>query len=245
MSTNTAAVSSGDKIISYSKLRAFIGITGILLPVLAVLGTLVTGAEGASFQKSISHYYYSKTHIVFVGTLCVLGGFLISYYGTNKWESRLSNLAGVCAFGIAAFPTTITEFIANKNIDNLYLEVCVPVTSGWGIVHFVFAGVLFACFTTFCLVFFQKPDETYTGEEAVKFKRRQRIYKICGWVIIVSIVMIAIFNFLLDVTGGFFAYSTFIFETTSLWAFGSAWLVKGSGVLKNVPVARDMIKSIR
>lgn len=248
MPTNTAAVTpvtSGDKIISYSKLRAFIGITGILLPVLAFFGTLLTGAEDASLQKSISHYYYSKMHIVFVGILCVLGGFLISYYGTNKWESRLSNLAGVCAFGIAACPTTITEFISNKNIDNLYLELCVPVTAGWGALHFAFAGVLFACFTTFCLLFFQKPDETYTGEDLVKFKRRQLIYKICGWVIIASIVMIAVFSFLIEINTGFFAYSTFIFETTSLWAFGFAWLVKGSDILKNVPVAKKLVKAIR
>lgn len=245
MSTNTAAVTSGDKIISYSKLRAFIGITGILLPVLAVLGTWLTGAEGASFQKSISHYYYSKMHIVFVGTLCVLGGFLITYHGTDKWESRLSNLAGFCAFGIAACPTTVTAFISNNAINNLYLNLCKPVPPGWGIIHFIFAGSLFACFTVFCLVYFQRPDETYTGEEAVKFKRRQRIYKICGWVIVASILLIAFFNFILPVEKGFFAYSTFIFETTSLWAFGLAWLVKGSGVLKNVPVARDMIKAIR
>jgi hypothetical protein len=245
MTLKKTAIPAGDKIISYSKLRAFIGITGILLPVLAFFGTLFTGAEDAALQKSISHYYYSKMHIVFVGTLCVLGGFLISYYGTNKWESRLSNLAGICAFGIAACPTTIKEFIPNKNIDNLYLELCVPVTSGWGTVHFVFVGVLFACFTTFCLWFFQKPDDEYKGEDLVKFKRRQRIYTICGWVIIVSIVLIAVFSFVLDINSGFFAYSTFIFETTSLWAFGFAWLVKGSDILKNVPVAKQMVKAIR
>ena len=233
------------EIISYQKLRAFIGITGLLLPVVVVLGCALFGAGLNSWQVSISHYYYSIMHITFVCILCVLGGFLITYKGKNKWESRLSNLAGICAFGIASFPTKFKGFLPEMNGDNQYIQLMKNVSNFWGTAHFAFAGALFTCFIVFCLYFFQKPDEVYTGEAEKKFKRRKLIYKICGWTIIISIVMIGLFNFVLDTQEGFLAYSTFIFETTSLWAFGTAWLVKGSAVLKSVPVIKKLVRPLR
>lgn len=234
----------GDEIISYSKLRAFIGITGIILPIVAVLGCFIKGAGEASFQISISHYYYSKMHIVFTGVLCVLGGFLITYQGKDKWESRLSNLAGVCAFGIAACPTQFDGFISDENQENIYLLLCTEVTELWGKIHFAFAGLLFACFVVFCLYFFQKPDPDSDIQDK-KFKLRRKFYTGCGWVIISSIVLIAVFSIWKELKTDVFIYSTFIFETTSLWAFGTAWLVKGSKSLKRLPVIGNMVKPIR
>jgi hypothetical protein len=234
-----------DEIISYQKLRAFIGITGLSLPVVAVLGCFLFGAGIYSWQISISHYYYSMMHIAFVSILCVLGGFLITYKGKNRWESRLSNWAGVFAVCIAAFPTAFSGFRPERDGKNQYLELTNEVTEFWGSMHFVFASALFVCFIIFCLYFFQRPDADYQGEELVKFKRRKLIYKICGWVIIISIILIGLFNFVIEPEKGLFVYSTFIFETTALWAFGGAWLVKGSAVLKNVPMIKNMIKPLR
>jgi hypothetical protein len=233
-----------DEIISFKKLRAFIGIIGILLPIVVVLGCYLLGAGQNFWQKSISHYYYSLMHIVFVSILCVLGGFLITYKGKDRWESRLSNVAGCCAFGIAAFPTTVKGFLPEPG-KNQYLDLIKPVTDGWGDIHYGFAGALFVCFIIFCLYFFQKPDEHYTGVEAVKFKRRQVVYKICGWLIIISIVMIPLIGFVIKPEKGFWVYGTFIFETTSLWAFGTAWLVKGSSALKETPVIKKLVRPLR
>ena len=235
--------SGRDEIISYQKLRAFIGVTGLLLPVLVVLGSFLFGAGRNAWQISISHYYYSTMHIVFICILCMLGGFLITYQGKTPWESRLSNLAGFLAIGIAAFPTGFNGF--RPESDGEYLKLRNDVTAFWGGVHFGFAFLLFMCFTVFCLHFFQIPDQKYEGTDRVKFKRRKSIYKICGWAIIISIGMIALFNFIIKPTKGLFVYSTFIFETTALWAFGTAWLVKGSAVLKKLPVVKEMIKPLR
>lgn len=233
-----------EEIISYQKLRAFIGIIGLLLPVAVVAGCFVFGDKDYSWQHSISHYYYSKMHIVFVCTLCVLGGFLITYKGKDKWESRLSNIAGYCAFGIASFPTSFTDFRTPGDGTNQYIAVLTEISKFWNGVHFGFAAALFTCFVIFCLYFFQIPDDKYTGTELVKFKRRKRIYKICGWGILLSIILIAVFNFVPPFKGTF-AYSTFTFETTALWFFGTAWLTKGSLALKEVPVLKTMIKPIR
>ncbi len=233
-----------EKIISYQKLRAFIGFIGLFLPVAVVVGCYAFGAKQYSWQHSISHYYYSKTHIVFVCTLCVLGGFLITYKGKDVWESRLSNIAGYCAFGIVSFPTSFTGFQPPANGTNQYINILQDINKFWNGVHFAFAAALFTCFVIFCLYFFQKPDEKYSGIDEVKFRRRKRIYKICGWGILISIIMIVLFNFVIP-QKGLFIYSTFIFETTSLWFFGTAWLVKGSLALKKLPILKTLIKPIR
>lgn len=236
-----------EKIISYQQLRTFIGFIGFFLPVAVVLGCYLFGAKEYSWQHSISHYYYSKMHIVFVCSLCVLGGFLITYRGKadDIWESRVSNLAGYCAFGIASFPTAFNGFQPAEKGTNQYISLLQEINPFWGGVHFVFAGVLFACFVLFCLYFFQKPDGEYTGAEEAKFCRRKRMYTICGWGILISILLIAFFNFVIKPEHGFFVYSTFIFETTSLWFFGTAWLIKGSAALRKVPVLKKMVKAIR
>lgn len=234
-----------DEIISYQKLRTFIGITGLLLSVMVVIGCFLFGAGKYSLQASISHYYYSVMHLPFVGVLCVLGGFLLNYKGKDKYESRLSNFAGCCAFGIALFPTRFRGFLDDDAGSYQYLRLCKDVPEFWNGVHFAFATALFICFSIFCLRFFQKPDETYSGIELIKFERRKRLYKICGWVILGSIAMIALFQIPWLPNGGIFKYVIFIFETTGLWAFGTAWLVKGSAILKQVPVVKKVIQPLR
>ena len=248
MKTNKTFTGNHEEIISYQKLRTFIGIIGVLLPLALVTGCFLLGAKEYSWQHSISHYYYSNMHIVFVCTLCVLGGFLTTYKGKkdNPWESRVSNIAGYCAFGVAAFPTQFTGFRPEETGTNQYLKLLNDIPDFWGGLHFAFAGALFFCFFIFCIYFFQKPDNLYTHpEQQIKFNRRKRLYKICGWGIAVSIVMIALFNFVFTSKEGLLAYTTFIFETTALWFFGTAWLVKGSLIWKDLPVLRTLIKPFR
>jgi len=170
---------------------------------------------------------------------------MITYRGKeNPWENRISNIAGYCAFGVASFPTQFSGFRPGADAPNQYVCLTPAVIKFWGNMHFAFAGVLFGCFIIFCLVFFQKPDEPYTGHDEQLFKRRKTVYKICGCGIAVSIAMIVLFN-IIGNTQGIFAYTTFIFETISLWFFGTAWLIKGSAIWKNVPVLKTLIAPLR
>ncbi len=69
-------------------------------------------------QDSISSYYYTDMRDVLVGSLWAIGVFLFSYRGYDTLEGpqlrRLfgtstdflaSSLAGICAVGVAIFPT--------------------------------------------------------------------------------------------------------------------------------------------
>ena len=64
--------------------------------------------------------------------------------------------------------------------------------------------------------------------------QRNRVYTICGYVIIASISLIAILKLLLkiDLLVGNLG-TVFFFETTALLAFGTAWLTKGETFLKD------------
>jgi uncharacterized membrane protein YidH (DUF202 family) len=60
---------------------------------------------GYCWQTSISAYYYTAAHSVFVAALCAIGVQLIVYKGSNPTEDTLLNLAGILAFTVAFVPT--------------------------------------------------------------------------------------------------------------------------------------------
>jgi hypothetical protein len=225
----TTKKNDNDFIISYLILRQLIGILGLCLPFGLLLGNKLLGSD-VWFQPSISHFYYSYMHIAFVGVLCVLGGFLITYKGKSTLENRVSNFSGAFSFGVAMFPTAFEGFIGQDYLNP-------TVWHGWfNYIHFGSAGLLFACFAFFCLKIFQESDAGQTeGHFDEKKKFRNKIYKTCGWGIVTSIVMIGVCTIYESKFGAnmFTTYSTFIFETTALLFFGNSWLLKGSVNWKN------------
>jgi hypothetical protein len=225
-------LSKDDYLFSYLLLRQLIGILGITLPFALIIGNRLLG-NAHWLQPSISHYFYSYMHFAFVGVLFILGAILISYREQEyKLASRVSTFAGVFAFFVAIFPTKFEWFLGQEyiDIDVLYWK------SWFKIIHFGSAGLLFTCFAIFCFVIFQKSDRDLKPSEFDdKKKLRNRIYKICGWGIVISILMIGsctVYEIYMD-KNLFTKYSTFIFETTALLFFGISWLLKGSVNWKN------------
>lgn len=227
-------------LISYYQLRMFIGLLGFLLSFLLILTTYFLKDEHP-FKVSISHYYYSFGHVIFVGTLCILGGLFATYRGKDKYENMLSNFAGVMAVLVAVFPTRFKGYGGNIyiNIDKVNYQ------DWFSWVHYISAGLLFLSFAVFCLYFFQKSDKKQEGkpiseEEALKKSRRNLYYKICGWGILISLACIGLIALLGDDSASdnqFLIYSTLIFETTSLFFFSTSWLLKSSEFWnKNIPL---------
>ena len=66
-------------VISYLTLRKIIGFLGISFPVVLFLVAVIFFQTG--LQSSVSKYYHTVMGDVFVGTLCVIGFFLLSYKG--------------------------------------------------------------------------------------------------------------------------------------------------------------------
>jgi hypothetical protein len=235
--TNPASQQTNYEVISYLQLRQFIGIIGFLLPFILTGGALLFG-RCSELQPSISHYYYSIMHIVFVCTLCVLGGFLITYKGKTNFENTVSNIAGVFAFGVAIFPTAFDGFNGGgSDCQFIQLTTVSPIPPVIGYLHFGFAALLFGCFVIFCMRIFQESDLGIIDQKKI---RRNKIYKTCGIIIIFSIVAMAGITICRRITHqAIFPYYIFTFETTSLLAFGFSWLLKGS---VNWPHAKSTVK---
>jgi hypothetical protein len=236
--SNQPNVSPDEALISYQQLRMFIGLLGLCLSLLLFLTTFLLNDQ-SPFKVSISHYYYSFGHIIFVGTLCIMGGLFGTYKGKRKYENLVSNLCGILAVLVAVFPTKYEGYGGS-------MYICLENYKGWfSYVHYASAGLLFALFSVYCFAFFPKTDDKpETPEEILKKNRRDIYYRICGWGIILSILCIGIIA-VLDISKDtvsssvFLTYSTLIFETTSLFFFSTSWLLKSSSTWKiKVPFFR-------
>jgi hypothetical protein len=191
---------ANDQIIPYFTLRILIGAAGISLPILLVIGKLI--AENSfQLEYSISDYYDNSTAgDILVGVLFSLAFFLVSYKGYAPIDSIAANLGCAFALGVALFPTT------SKNTFVHYA-------------HFVFAFLLFSIFIFFSLYLFRKSAPHPTKQK----KNRNKVYFICGILMIVCIAGIAICE-ILEVNPN--VHLVFWLESIALVSFGFSWITK-------------------
>ncbi|MBP6024706.1 hypothetical protein [Ferruginibacter sp.] len=195
---------NNDQIISYIILRILIGATGIALPFLLMIGKLIAN-NSTQIEFSVSDYYDNGTAgDILVGILFVLGLFLMAYKGYERIDSIAANLGGSFALGVALFPTTSSNYTIH-------------------IMHFVFALLLFSTFIFFSIYLFRKTDP-----KKVRTKQktnRNRIYLICGIIMIVCVAAIAVGMIWLTELSQTY-HLVFWFESIALIAFGFSWVTK-------------------
>lgn len=210
------------QLIPFLWLRKGIGLLGFFFPVLLVVGSKLFGNCNI-LLGSISDYYHTNMDDLFVAVLCVIGLFLFTYRGPEKEDSIASNLACVFAVGIAFFPTSI------KSEHLSCLSYSANIFPG---LHNLFAASFFLVLSYFCLVLFPKTHEDIPPT-AEKLKRN-KVYKICGYVMLASILIIFVYLLLKDRIDGLKKIPiTFIFEWVALWAFGISWIIKGGWFLQD------------
>jgi hypothetical protein len=100
------------KVMDYRTLRAVIGgIVILLVPVVYIGNWLFIRHLGGCFYNpqwipgSLSGFYYTHMRNLFVGAMCAVGVFLVAYRGHDRWDDRLTNVAGLAAIFIGLFPT--------------------------------------------------------------------------------------------------------------------------------------------
>ena len=202
-------------LISYMTLRKFVGLIGILLPFALVIIHMLFVRQ-VVLLGSMSGYYYTDVRGILVGSLCAIGVFLFAYRGYDGWDNILTNSAGVFAVGVALFPT------APVNPS--------PRARDIGYVHFACAGLLFAVLAVIALWLFTKtgPDT----ERGTQKKRRDLVYRTCGIVIALCLVLVPIESLVIGAPIQRFR-PLFWLEAVAVVAFGIAWLVKGQVILKD------------
>ena len=203
---------------SYLALRKTIGLLGISLPCVVSLGALVLFQTG--LQSSLSGYYHTGMRDVFVGILCSIGVFLLSYKGYERYDNLAGNLGCVFAVGVAIFPTT-PDGAATDNAQLI------------GNIHLAFAALLFLTLIYFSLVLFTKTDPRTSS--SIRKGQRNKVYRVCGYTMGACILLIAIYSFLPPNITSVLAEDKPVFwlEAVAIVAFGISWLTKGEAILKD------------
>jgi len=203
-----ATKSVAEVIVSYLTLRKVVGILGMGLPVvLAVWGFFLQHAF--HLMPSISDYYSLRTRDAFVGILFTIAWFLLTYHGYDQTDDRAGNAACLFALGVALFPDNGTSFEHA--------------------VHYTSAGALFLVLAFFSLYLFTKS----AGHKTAAKRKRNRVYRVCGVVMLACIVLIGVCKAALSKDAQDRFDPVFWLETLALWAFGFSWFVKGEAILKD------------
>jgi hypothetical protein len=201
--------------LTYLTLRKAVGGIAVLLPfALAIPWFLL---RDHALQSSISDYYYTGMRNLFEGSLCAIAMFLLCCRGFDRKDEIAGMFSALCALGVAFFPTT---------------PACPsPFQKDVGWAHYAFAALLFLTLAYFCLILFKMSAANRTLTR--KKLQRNKVYTVCGWVILASILAIVatkVFGLNYSILG---LGPVFCFESTSLLAFGIAWLTKGETFLKD------------
>jgi len=197
-------------VLSYLDMRKIVGFIGVALPFALAIGA------GQGLQRTISNYYYTDMRNLFVGSLCAMGVFLISTKGYDRRDRIAGALSGIFAFVVALLPTSP---------DKPTLRQCVI-----GTLHLTSAALLFLTFAYFSLTLFTKTDQ---AQPTPQKRQRNRVYRVCGSLILVAILLIAIVK-LANVPPGIARLEPiFWLESLAVEAFGVAWLTKGETILED------------
>ena len=192
-------------LVSYLTLRRVLGILGVALPfILALWGFAL--CECMEIQDAISDYYSLRTRDALVGVLFAMAWFLFAYEGHDNRDNIAGYLACFFALGVALFPNSGPDWEAA--------------------LHFVSATGLFLVLAFFALFLFTKSDKP-RHERSARKKNRDRIYVVCGVIMLVCIGSIGTYKWFLEDTFLSDIKPVFALQTLALWAFGVSWFVKG------------------
>lgn len=199
---------------SYLMLRRIVGALGLAIPVLLVFGEPLAFGGGPFPRGSLSAYYYSGLRDVFVGALCAIGVFLVTYkVAERSRENRLSTCAGLAVIVVALFPTGRPW--SGVPATPLQQRLGEGLVEG---IHFAAAGVFIAALGVISY-YFSKPPPAGADVSQTRWAR----------VHLVSAAAIAAALLLAVIAGltGRPPRGLLIAEWIAIWAFGASWLTKG------------------
>lgn len=190
--------------------RLVLGIICGLLPICCVLFGLF-GAEdallGDKWWHSISATYFSSSQMWMIGSLVLASFFFATYKGYDIGDRVLTVVSSVSSICIVVFPCK------NEVFDRCGLFMLPTELSG--IIHNISAAVLFLSFAVMILTQFTKGQN----------KIRNRVYYICGVVIVLAMVS-QVISTVLEIS-----WMTLVNEFIMLEAFAVSWIVKSRATI--------------
>ncbi len=93
--------------------------------------------------------------------------------------------------------------------------------------HYISAGIFLLCLAYMSIFLFTKSDKSPT-ERGSKKIQRNRVYRICGVLMVLAVVIIASESLSIIPPTYYTTHKvTFWMETLAIESFGFAWLIKG------------------
>lgn len=177
------------------------------------------GTNAPNWYMSISDTYYANSKMFMIGLLFATGVFFFTYKGYD-WKDRLCSIVqAFCCMGIVAFPCKGPDADARVGLFS-------AVARESNKIHLFFASLLFITFAINVLCLFTLGKGELTSQK----KRRNRIYRICGFVIIAFIVIQALCVTVLKGRIPSWFPNTLINEFFMLEAFAFAYIVKSEAI---------------
>ncbi len=201
-------------VLSYLSLRKAVGIIGTALPFVLAFGKMLL--DGPGIQGSLSAYYYTGLRDVFVGSLCAIAVFLLSYRGYDRKDDIAGDLACVFGLGVALFPTWPGGCAAPRD----------GVVGG---LHLVCAAGFFLTLAFFSLVQFRKTDPSKSPTP--RKLQRNVVYTVSGYTILACLAMIAVVGLIPCDSPVQRLDPIFWLESAAVVAFGVSWITKGEAIL--------------
>lgn len=206
-------------------LRRLIGLLGISLPLILLLCSFWWFHLDHPLP-SISHYYFTRAGTIFTVILSLIAIFLIVYSGYEPIDFYISSLAGIFALCVVFFPTgNLSEVCCNNEME--YVVTYFEGTHFREIFHLISAAIfllLLAAMSIFLFTLSKDPP----GFRPKNKQIRNRIYRTCGILIIISLlVILAGMNNFIPPTFYEDNQLTFWMETLAVESFGISWLIKG------------------
>jgi hypothetical protein len=195
--------------------RLVVGLLGVFMPIILIVGEAVLFGAADFPRSSLSAYYFSGLSVVFVGTLCATGVFLITYMAFHRnGDNYVSTGAGIFAIAVAVFPTWPAR---GESPAPIQLKL------GEGPVQFLHS----ACAVLF-IGLLAVMSWRFAGREGERGNRRLRAVHLgCAAAMVASAVLALIGKLLhVEQVGGW--SGLLLVELACTWAFGISWFLKGA-----------------
>ncbi|ANQ49553.1 hypothetical protein MY04_2179 [Flammeovirga sp. MY04] len=216
LNANYAAPRVEEPKIEMRKIRLLLGGFGLLLPILLYIG------NDFKLMPSISHFYYTSSAVFLISMVTSLGIVLIAYKGYEKTEKEwfsdnvITSIAGISAIALILFPAysdkviDLVSFYGYPNDNYLFGSMKDATVNN---IHF---------FTSAMFIMMLGVMSYFKFTKAGKYVL---IYKSCGIVIGISVVLIALFESVESLKPLLPNY-VFWFETIAVYSFAIAFMVK-------------------
>ena len=200
---------------SYLVLRLLVGLIGLLLPLALYLGDAVIRQTWRP-RNSLSAYYHSDLRDVFVGSLCAVAVFLVTYMVFHRnLDNLFSTIAGITALGVALFPTA-----GGRPLTGLQRRLGEEPVSD---VHFGSAAIFILSLAAISVLFGWREGVRRDRPDP----RRRRGWRWVHWTAAAVIVAAVAGIVLTGLARVGQDYAVFAGETVAVVAFGVSWLAKG------------------